>query len=193
MKPTSPAVTRYRFAEGANERPRTTLQLEVAVLEQRSHAIEMPTGGPKADGFTVLLPHAGSASDEVGSQEGSQANVAHVLSIVSPTFGAFAGIGSRLKPPETMPIEGSPATSGGEAAPLATSTQALRTTANRERRIFIGYLLATTCRQLRPRLSRVAQTSAAAIPPFVGVEPPIRMGRSVLAALLAERSTAVGG
>src|SRR5215210_8640010 len=131
MKPTSAVVTRYLFAEGSYERPSTTRQLEVAVLEQRSHAIEKPTGGPNADAFTVRLPNVGSASFAFGSQPGSQANDAHVLSIVSPTLGVLAGNGSRLKP-ETIPIDGSPITFGGDAAPAAA-----RATATRLRRIFI--------------------------------------------------------
>src|SRR5918995_2777304 len=116
MKPASASVTRYRFAERSKERGRTTLQLEVAVVEQRSQAIEKPTGGPDADGWTVRLPTVGSASGCVGSQPGSQWKVAQVLSIVSPICGACAGIGSRSFP-DTTARPASPITSGGTAEP----------------------------------------------------------------------------
>jgi hypothetical protein len=140
MEPTSASVTTYLLAVFSKERPKTTLQLDVAVLEQRSHAMEMPTGGPYADGFTVLLPTEGSASGCVGSHPGSQANVAHVLSMMSPTFGVFAGIGNRLNP-ETIPIAGSPITFGGEAEPAWTSRSEQSRAASKERRSFIVYLL----------------------------------------------------
>src|SRR5215203_203648 len=184
MKPTSASVTVYRLAERSKERPRTTLQLEVAVLEQRSHAIEMPTGGPYADGFTVRLPTFGSASGWVGSQPGSHTKVAHVLSMMSPTFGTFGGLGSMLKP-ETMPIDGSPATCGGWAAPAEASTNEQRTAANRHRRIFMFISSRTTSRRTRPH-SRLAQNSVAEnpsirleSPTFGGLGPDPRVGTRI--------------
>src|SRR5687767_11225415 len=69
--------------------------------------------------------------------------------MMSPTRGVFAGNGSRLKP-ETIPIDGSPITFGGDAAPEATRTSEQRAAANRQTRIFIVSSSRRPSRRRRP-------------------------------------------